>query len=135
MPTLGLIACCKAKSVFRQQAETLYSSPLFMKSLAVAKQQTDAQAILSAKYGLVALDDVIRPYDETLNDMSAKERAIWAASAAREIREAYPKHRLIYYTGEIYSEGLPPGEHPMQGMPIGKRLQWLTKQLEPRGLI
>ncbi len=35
--------------------------------------------ILSAKYGLVSPDEVIAPYEKTLNDMGAGERREWAS--------------------------------------------------------
>lgn len=133
--TLGLVACSKSKSQFGQRAQTIYKGALFIKSLAVAKKQCDAVAILSARHGLLPLDKFIQPYDETLHAMRNDLRQAWAAQVADRIAELFPKHQIIYYAGSIYCSGLPKGEQPMKGMTIGKRLQWLDNQLKGRTLI
>lgn len=135
MPTLGLIACCKSKRLIGMRAGSIYQSALFKKSLAVAEKRCDTVAILSAKHGLLDLDKFIQPYDETLNEMRRNERAAWADRVMAQIKQEYPKHSLIYYAGEIYCEGLPVGYQPMKGLTIGRRLQWLDKQLEGKCLI
>lgn len=52
-------------------AKDMYVSDLFKKSLEYARRLNPAKIyILSAKYGLLELDDMIEPYEITLNEMS-----------------------------------------------------------------
>lgn len=102
---------------------------MFRKSIALARRTCDDVAILSAKYGLVLLNQRIEPYEKTLSTMSKAERAAWALRVCGQLERTFPYHSIIYYTGTLYCEGLPPGSQPMAGMPLGYRLQWLSQQL------
>jgi hypothetical protein len=65
-----LISCVKKKLPHRAKAQDLYISTLFRLNLDYARSlKPDAIYILSAKYGLVSLDQAIDPYDITLNNM------------------------------------------------------------------
>ncbi|HKX35955.1 MAG TPA: hypothetical protein VJM79_04725 [Rhizorhapis sp.] len=130
MPTLGLIACSKSKGRHASLALLLYKGALFQKSMALARRTHDAVAILSAKHGLVDLDETIAPYEMTLNNMPKADRQAWAARTRAQILARYPGYDLIYYAGENYCDGLPQGKQPMARMPLGVRLQWLDRQLK-----
>lgn len=43
--------------------------------------------ILSAKYGLLTLDQKISPYEKTLNTMSVADRKAWAEMVLSQLRE------------------------------------------------
>lgn len=60
-----MIACCKEQNVEPCIAEDLYASDLFKKSLAHARSLVASSNIfiLSTKYGLLRLTDVISSYD------------------------------------------------------------------------
>ena len=58
------------------------------------KLAPDKIFILSAKYGLVGLDEEIEPYDLTLNTMLAKEIKHWADGVLHQLAES----KLIYKT-------------------------------------
>ncbi len=68
-----LISCSSNKSNFQNRAKYLYASPLFKYSLTYAESlNPDKIYILSAKYGLLDLDDKVTSYNKTLKKM-AKE--------------------------------------------------------------
>ena len=71
MRKIVLISCVSKKLPYKAQAKQLYISPLFKKNLAYAQQlKPDAIFILSAKYGLVDLEQVIEPYDLALKSIN-----------------------------------------------------------------
>ena len=79
MKRLVLISCASKKRATRAKAAELYISTLFELNLQYARRlKPDAILILSAKHGLLALNDEIEPYDVTLNEMGANERKAWA---------------------------------------------------------
>lgn len=136
MSIIVLIACASKKRLARAKAADLYSSPLFELSLRYARQVgPDAIFILSAKHGLLALEDEIEPYNVTLTGMPARERRNWAARVIRQLRErADPQNdHFVLLCGEKYREYLIPWlasyEVPMKGLQIGKQLQWLKEQV------
>jgi hypothetical protein len=59
------------------EASRLYISPLFRKASRYCEAQYDAWFILSAKYGLVAPEQVIAPYDCSLLAHGDAARAAW----------------------------------------------------------
>jgi hypothetical protein len=69
MPTIALVACVSKKNTTPMPARDLYISAWFRKASMYAARVADRWYILSAKYGLVAPDTMIKPYDETLNKM------------------------------------------------------------------
>lgn len=85
---LVIIACSakKLKMDTAVPAIELYQGALFKAQLAYARQVMcvpDSRIlILSAWYGLMRSDSVIRPYDHSLNKMSAKERRAWGMRVA-----------------------------------------------------
>jgi hypothetical protein len=64
---IALVACVSKKASAPMPARDMYTSDWFRKASAYAARVTDDWYILSAKYGLIAPDTVIEPYDETLN--------------------------------------------------------------------
>lgn len=138
MSHVGLISCASKKHAIATQAKDLYRSALFAKSREFVEQRCDSWFILSAKYGLVEPSEVVEPYNETLNLKSRVERDEWAeivwASLLQRLR---PDDHVTILAGERYRERLVPrlatyGCHvdvPMQGLGIGRQLQWLSRQL------
>src|SRR5687768_5389028 len=87
MRTIALISCGKSKLSKPASAQELYIGDLFQKSLAYARhRKADAIYILSAKYGLVDLEQRIEPYEKTLNRMPAAEVKAWADQVLGELR-------------------------------------------------
>lgn len=72
------ISCSKSKLDKPCKAQEMYSpSDIFTKRFTYARKVTsrDKIFILSAKYGLLRLDDVIEPYELFLNDQSAEYKS------------------------------------------------------------
>jgi len=105
-------------------------------------QHADKWFILSAKHGLLSPDDVIEPYEKTLNRMRVTERQSWAkqvlGSLTSPIKQA---DRVVILAGMRYRELLHEEllamcrqiEVPMEGLRIGKQLQWLEQELHNNG--
>ena len=64
---LFLVSCVKTKLPRRAAAKDLYISDWFRKARACVESTGCPWAILSAEYGLLHPDEVIRPYEKTLN--------------------------------------------------------------------
>lgn len=139
MAHVGLISCVGKKRPTAAAAKDLYDSALFAKSREFVEQRCDSWFILSAKYGLVEPEEIIEPYEETLNTKSRRERDEWADRVWAMIRHRLtPDDQVTILAGQKYREGLVPrmteyGCHvdvPMRGFGIGRQLQWLSRQLE-----
>jgi hypothetical protein len=129
---VGLVACSAQKADRPCAAKDLYQGALFKKSMAYLKGRVDAWAILSAKYGLVLPERVIKPYNLTLNTMKVKERRAWTWRVKGQLLDVFPKAELyIVLAGERYRDALKGLPHtvPLRGLSIGKQLQWLTERL------
>ena len=132
-----LISCVSEKLKSKSKAKDLYQSTLFKKSLKYAESlKADHIYILSAKYGLVGLEDEIEPYDKTLNKMPVNEKKEWAKNVLAQLKEVVDlkNDNFIFLAGMNYRKYLVPEiinyKIPMEGLPIGKQLQWLTKNTE-----
>lgn len=133
MKIIVLISCVSQKLVVKDRAENLYQSTLFKKSLKYAKNlNPDEIYILSAKYHLVKLDDVIEPYDLTLNNLKKEEKRKWGGEVAQQLEKVadLERDRFIILAGKNYIEPIKHHltyvELPLSRMPIGKRLQYLS---------
>jgi len=114
----------------------LYTSTLFRLSLQYARKlKPDCILILSAKYGLVGLDEEIEPYDMTLNKMTAAECKAWAGKVLEQLEKDFDLQHdhFIILAGKRYRQYLLPYlasyEIPLKGLPIGKQLQYLKRQV------
>lgn len=135
MKKIVLISCVSKKTPHRAKAKDLYISPLFVGNLRYARNlKPDGIFILSAKYGLLELDREIEPYDTTLKDMSSTQAKVWADKVIEQLRQQadLQSDHFIFLAGERYRKYLAPHfksyEVPLQGMPIGKQLQYLATQ-------
>lgn len=80
-----------------------------MKARAYVEAQNAEWFILSAKYGLLPPDQVIQPYNATLNDMTAEERRGWARKVADQLRPRCRRgDHIILLAGQNYREHLMP---------------------------
>ncbi len=77
---VGLVGCVKTKVNYAAPAQELYVSTLFRGRRLFVEATCDRWFILSAKHGLVAPDEVLEPYEETLNDNSVAAKRAWATS-------------------------------------------------------
>ena len=135
---VALISCVKSKGTSAAPAGELYTSPLFRALRDYAITNADVWYILSAEYGLLHPDQIVEPYERTLNNMPKRDRAVWAERVQKQLLEALPAGAdVILLAGSRYREDLYPflcahGHSvvvPLEGLPLGKQLQRL-KQLQ-----
>jgi hypothetical protein len=128
-----LISCVSKKRTQRSKARDLYISALFKKNLQYAlRLEPDEIFILSAKYGLVGLDEEIEPYNLTLNTMSSNEIKEWASGVLWQLSEKanLQEDQFTFLAGVKYRKYLLPNlanvEIPLKGLRIGEQLQRLS---------
>lgn len=86
---IGLVGCTKTKLDRPAPARDLYSpSTMFAGRRAYVERSCDKWFILSAKHGLVAPDEMLAPYDETLVGKATVVKRSWSAQVLRELKEA-----------------------------------------------
>lgn len=132
--TVYLVSCVSQKRDHECAASDLYVSDWFRKARRYAEASGCPWFILSAEYGLVAPDQVVKPYERTLNKMGVADRRAWAERVARQLAETAPDlARVVFLAGERYRAFLV--RHltargaevsvPMKGLRIGEQLSWL----------
>lgn len=148
MNTIVLISCGSKKAKEKTQAQNMYLGDLFKKSLEYAKTLTHEKNIyiLSAKYGLLSLEDEIDYYNETLTYIPPKkkgetrvltqqERKEWAENVLNELSKVadIQTDKFIILAGEPYIKPLRKKikniETPLKGKGIGERLQFFNNQI------
>ncbi len=83
---VGLLSCTKNKKPYVCTARELYSeSENFRRHLAFAESHYSRTFVASAKHGLVALDQLLAPYDFNLDEYSVEERDVWARFIAARL--------------------------------------------------
>lgn len=146
--TIALVGCCAEKLERPAPAYEMYRSPLFRLCLAYAERTLGAETlVLSAKHGLMELDDEIEPYDLALSSMTRHERERWTnrvhaqfcrvldLPSGRGIAEVPSNRRpirVVMLAGALYRFELPIGcelEEPLKGLGIGSRLSWLRARV------
>lgn len=137
MAKIVLISCVSKKLNHKSLAQNLYTSSLFKKNLQYAKSlNPDKIFILSAKYGLLKLNEEIEPYNKTLNEMSSSEIKEWSSSVLNQLKKLVDieNDEFIFLAGNNYRKFLIPHiKHyniPMLGLGIGKQLQWLSERIK-----
>jgi len=138
MKTIVLIACAASKTPQAAPAQELYCSTLFKNGLEYAKLlKPDDIFILSAMHHLVELDDVLNPYNLTLNEMKSKDIEVWANKVLEQITsKSYDlaNDKFIFLAGDKYRKFITPHmphhEVPMKGLGIGYQLQWLQTRIK-----
>ncbi len=118
-------------------AKDLYLSDWFIKARNFVEARGCPWFILSAEHGLIAPDDILDPYEKTLNTMSASDRRRWAEMVLSQMSEKMPKAKsVVFLAGQRYREFLVDRlrnqgvsvEVPMVGLRIGEQLAWLRAQ-------
>lgn len=131
------IACSAKKLKKRAKAKDLYISPLFRLNWRYAnKLKSDRIYILSAKYGLVKPNTVLKPYNVTLNSQSPAQRKAWAEKVAEQMRQEkinFTKDKAIFLAGKNYHQHLAPlfrhFQLPLKGLGIGRQLKYLKNHV------
>lgn len=143
MTRIALVACSKTKSTVKAPAAALYTSSLFRKSLLAALDISSSVYIVSAKHGLLRLDQMIEPYDVTLKRMPKHDRLVWAENTGRQLADALNRHDVVTaFCGNEYIYPLRSAfsqigcriELPLHGLSLGKRLSALRTRIHEREL-
>ena len=128
-----IIGCGKSKKSTAMTAENIYTSTLFSLSRKYAQLNSDRWFIVSAKHGLIAPDTVIEPYEQLLTGSLAPI----AAKIQKQIRDcdSFPIAESIQViAGRKYVDALrltSVSEKiccPVEGMPLFRRMAWLSKE-------
>ena len=132
---IGLIGCGKDKSPIRCKAEEMYIGGYFKLGLKFARKSFEKIYILSAKYGLLELEDMIEPYNMTLNTMDNNEIYVWSKRVAEALKSKLNKDDVVtfvcgkeYYK---YLKGMLPCKYVLlfdgSGMGIGKQMAYFKR--------
>jgi hypothetical protein len=136
--TVYLISCVSQKRTTPARARDLYVSSWFLKARDYVGTTRSPWFILSAEYGLVPPDQILAPYERTLNTLRKPERQAWAARVKGQMDTLLPDAaRIVVLAGLRYREFLmdylrqraPTVDVPMEGLRIGKQLQYLSNAL------
>ena len=132
-----LISCASKKLAYKSKAEDLYISTLFRLSFAYAKKlKPDKIFILSAKYGLLNLNDEIATYNETLNNKPVSDIKIWAEKVVFKLGKitSLQNDIFIFFAGKKYRKYILPHikyyKIPLRGLKIGEQLKFLKGKIE-----
>ena len=109
MKTIYLISCCKEKLPTAAKAKDLYQSKGFKHRLSYARfQKADEILILSAKYYIVELDQVLEPYDVCLSNETVGEQKKWAEICIAALKSKYDltKDKFVILASEDYYKNL-----------------------------
>jgi|ADurb_Total_1113_FD_contig_31_1619997_length_559_multi_2_in_0_out_0_1 hypothetical protein len=137
MAIFVLITCVRKKLSYKAKAIDMYTSSFFRMNLQYAQQFSPKNIfILSAKHGLLQLDEEIEPYDMTLNRMSESEQKAWALKVVFQLEEHcnLREDHFVILASKKYRQYLVPYlksyEVPMAGFPIWKQYQFLRERLK-----
>jgi len=132
-----LISCASKKLAYKSKAKDLYISTLFRISFAYAKKlKPDKIFILSAKYGLLNLNDEIATYNETLNNKPVSDIKIWAEKVVFKLGKIANLQNdiFMFFAGKKYRKYILSHikyyKIPLKGLRIGEQLKFLKEKIE-----
>ena len=130
------MGCVKAKACSPSQACDLYVSTLFRSRRLYVEDSCDEWWILSAEHGLVHPNQILKPYDLSMQELSADMRRMWSAKVLQSLQYkcGIAKGDIVeIHAGHEYRNfGLIDGlldikatmEIPVQGMKFGHQLNY-----------
>ena len=138
-----LIGCVRTKRSAPCPAAELFASPLFEGRRRYAVGTRLPWYILSAKFGLLAPQDVIGPYDVYLADQSPAYRKAWGEFVIAQLEQRHPELRdraVEVHAGAAYVEPLraPLAARgaelttPLEHLRQGEQLAWYDSRPQPR---
>src|SRR5262245_25038878 len=125
---IALVSCVKEKRRSAAPARDLYLSQLFRGLRRYAENHADEWYVLSAEHGVLRPDQVVEPYERTLNNMPKRERIAWAEKVKNQLLEILPAGaEIIVLAGLRYREDIEPFLRnrgfsvsvPLEGLKIG----------------
>ena len=129
-----LISCVKSKRQTAARAADLYTSTWFRLASTYARSlHPDLTLVLSAKHGVVGLDEHIAPYEQTLNRMGVAARRRWATQVLTALsgRADLNRDDFTILAGKKYREFIVPSipgcRVPMEGLRQGEQLRYMRE--------
>ena len=129
-----LVGCSRTKAPAAEPAQELFRGQGFRRARAHAIESGVPWFVLSAKYGLLAPDDVVGPYDVYLPDRSPQYRAAWGEWVVTQLAERQTLdgarvevHASAAYAGPLREPLRSRGatlHEPLAGLRQGERLAW-----------
>jgi hypothetical protein len=102
-----LVSCVKSKLSHSVPARALYTSAWFQKVRDIVEASGARWFLISSRYGLVAPNVEIAPYDYTLNTLGVAERRDWATNVlVKLLPEIASEKRVVIFAGHRYREFL-----------------------------
>jgi hypothetical protein len=102
-----LVSCVSQKRKQACPVRDLYVSDWFRKARDHAEAAGCPWFVLSAEYGLVSPNQVIAPYERTLNAMKVMERRAWAERVCEQLAAIVPElTHAVFLAGKRYREFL-----------------------------
>jgi len=137
MKTIVLLMCGKNKLSQKAKAKNLYTSPRFQKSVEYAKTLTDYSNIyvLSAKYGLLELEQEIDRYDKSIYEMLDKEKIEWTNMVINSLSNVsnLKEDKYIFLTDDDYCASLLPFlvnyDLPLKNIPQNEHIIFFNTKL------
>lgn len=137
-----LIGCVRTKRTTARAAAELFASPLFEGRRRYAADRGLPWYIVSAKFGLLAPDDVIGPYDVYLADQSPAYRKAWGEFVTAQLEQKHPdlQGRIVeVHAGAPYVDPLRAPlatrgatlRTPLARLRQGEQLAWYNSPLNP----
>jgi cytoplasmic iron level regulating protein YaaA (DUF328/UPF0246 family) len=135
MKKIILLSCSKSQVKFKSPAKGLYTSLYFKMCLDYAYRQVyDKIYILSSKYGLLDIEDIVEPYDVELKN-NVKERKNWADKVLKQLinKTDVSKDNFLILAIDKYvkyiENKITNKQMPMNGLNRGEKLHWLKQKL------
>ena len=104
------IGCGKDKSKIQCQAQEMYKGQYFTTCLNYAQTLTDKDNIyiLSANYGVLHLNEIITPYNKTLNNATKQEYEQWKQMVLQQLQKLgiTGEEEVTMLCGKNYYKGL-----------------------------
>lgn len=128
-----IVGCSAKKHTKLAPAKEFYRGQLFQAARRYCETNRLYWSILSAKYGLVEPVSVIHPYDLTIGELDEAHRSNLVARVRYSLSVRVPLgDTLELLCGRDYCQVIEEAaagrwriSRPMQGLGIGKQLQWL----------
>ena len=135
--TIGIIACGKRKRKGAwHQACRMYSSGAFQNGYKWLELHCSRIFIISAKYGLIESEKLIRTYDQSVMDFTPEEKLEWETRVREQVMEKTPEHSLlVLLASKMYESpflGLDARTtiNPVRGMDMKARNQFIASDPE-----
>lgn len=138
MKSICIVSCTKNKQNYECNAKIMYSkSTLFKKQIELIEKKYKCDYyILSAKYGLLKPDDIIKPYDKSLYKFNKTEFSDWVKKVYNKLilYENIDDTNIIFFCGNIYRKDIIPYlkhyDEPFKGLGIGNQLKKINEILK-----